>query len=77
MAHNLLFAFTSSDDPPPSIEATEQTEGFAHAFKLAFDDPKQAYYAYDQFIEDGTIPAHGKGPWVVFKGRKQGVVISL
>ena len=59
-----------------SVDATEQTEGFPNSFKLAFEDAAQAHHAWNQFIEDGTIPAHGRGPWVVFVGRKQGVFIS-
>ena len=60
----------------PSANASKQTDGFADAFKLAFEDPAQAYSAYDKFIADGTIPAHGRGPWVVFIGRTQGVFVS-
>lgn len=56
-----------------SVSAIEQTKGFPDAFKLAFEDPAQADNAFDKFREDGTIPAHGRGPWVVFIGRKQGV----
>ena len=61
---------------PSSIGATEQTEGFPNAFKLAFEDPAQADKAYSKFLKDGTVPAHGRGPWVVFAGRKQGVFTS-
>ena len=60
-----------------SVDAIEQTEGFANGFKLAFEDPVQAHDAYNQFIKDGIIPPHGKGPWVVFAGRRQGIFTSL
>ena len=59
-----------------SAEATDQTDGFPHAFMLAFDDPAAADTAYERFQEDGTIPAHGRGPWVVFIGRRRGVFTS-
>ena len=43
---------------------------------LAFDDPAAADAAYERFREDGTIPGHGHGPWVVFVGRQSGVFTS-
>ena len=59
-----------------SAEATDQTDGFQRAFMLAFDDPAVADAAYEKFQEDGTIPVHGRGPWVVFVGRQPGVFTS-
>ena len=59
-----------------SAEATSQTDGFANALTLAFDDPSVAEHAYEQFQDNGTIPAHGRGPWVVFMGRQPGVFTS-
>ena len=59
-----------------SAEATGQTDGFPHAFMLAFDDSTTANAAYERFREDGTIPSHGRGPWVVFVGRQSGVFTS-
>ena len=43
---------------------------------MAYDDPTAANTAYEQFQEFGTIPAHGRGPWVVFMGRQPGVFAS-
>lgn len=59
-----------------STEATDQTDGFRRAFMMAYDDPTAANTAYEQFQEFGTIPAHGRGPWVVFMGRQPGVFTS-
>lgn len=59
-----------------STEATGQTDGFPNAFMLAFDDHTTATTAYEQFQEDGIIPTHGRGPWVVFVGRQRGVFTS-
>ena len=59
-----------------STEATSQTNGFPHAFMLAFDDLSAANAAYQQFQGDGVIPNHGRGPWVVFLGRSPGVFTS-
>ena len=71
------FPFTPSNaDDLHSVDATEQTEGFPNAFKLAFEDTAHANHAWNKFLEDGTIPAHGRGPWVVFVGRRQGVFTS-
>jgi len=56
-----------------SAEATSQTDGFPGAFMLAFDDPAAANTAYEQFQQSGVVPAHGRGPWVVFIGRQPGV----
>lgn len=56
-----------------SAEATNQTDGFPHAFMLAFDDPAAADAAYRQFQEGGVIPAHGRGPWVVFMGHRPAI----
>ena len=57
-------------------EATSQTDGFPHAFMLALDDPAAADAVYKDFQSSGTIPAHGRGPWVVFIGRRPGVFTS-
>ena len=43
---------------------------------LAFDNPSAADAAYKRFGEDGTIPTHGHGLWVVFNGRQRGVFTS-
>ena len=59
-----------------SAGATEQTDGFPDAFMLAFEDPAQANDAFNRFLEHGIIPARGRGPWVVFVGRRQGVFTS-
>ena len=60
----------------PSAEATSQTEGFPYSLMLAFNDPDAADRAYEEFQEDGTTPAYGCGPWVVFIGRTRGVFTS-
>ena len=60
-----------------STEATGQTHGFPHMFMLAFDDLVTANTAYEQFQMSGTVPTHGRGPWVVFIGRQPGVFTSL
>ena len=67
-------ALELTDDP--SAEATSQTDGFPYSLMLAFDDPAAADRAYEQFQYDGTTPAHGRGPWVVFIGRTPGVFTS-
>lgn len=59
-----------------STEAIHQTDGFLHAFMLAFDDPDAAETAYKQFQEGRLIPDHGRGPWVVFIGHQPGVFTS-
>jgi len=59
-----------------STEASSQTDGFPHAFMLAFDDPTTANVAYEEFQASGTVPVHGRGPWVVFIGRRPGVYTS-
>ena len=43
---------------------------------LAFDDAPAADIAYEQFQDNGTIPTHGRGLWVVFMGRQVGVFTS-
>lgn len=69
-------------DIPPVVtntyrtEATGQTDGFPRAFMLGFNDPVAADTAYERFQEDGTIPMHGRGLWVVFIGRQCGVFTS-
>ena len=60
----------------PSSEAISQTDSFPHSLVLAFDDPAIADRAYEAFQEDGTTPAQGRGPWVVFIGRTPGVFTS-
>ena len=60
----------------PSTEASRQTDGYPCALMLAFDNPDAAEHAYELFEEDGTTPAHGRGPWVVFIGRTPGVFTS-
>ena len=52
----------------PSTKGINQTDGFQNAFMLAFDDPIAADHTYKQFQDDGTIPTHGCGPWVIFMG---------
>ena len=59
-----------------STKATGQTDGFPHVFMLAFDDPAAANSAYERFCEDGVLPTHGHGPWVVFMGCQPGVFTS-
>ena len=59
-----------------STEAIHQTDGFPHAFMLAFNDPDAAETAYKQFQEGGLIPDHGCGPWVIFIGRQPCVFTS-
>lgn len=74
--------FSSPRSPFPALtnlfsgEATEQTEGFHGAFKLTFEDSEEADNAFDKFLENGTIPDHGRGPWVIFVGRRRGVFTS-
>ena len=60
----------------PSTEATSQTDGFPYSLLLAFDDPVAADRAYEEFLDDGTTPSYGRGPWVVFIGRTPGVFTS-
>lgn len=60
----------------PSVDAISQTDGFSNAFMLAFNDPASAGLAFERFQEDGTVPNHGHGPWVVFMGRRPGVFTS-
>jgi hypothetical protein len=43
---------------------------------LAFDNPTAARRAYGQFQDDGILPVHGRGPWVIFVGRHPGVFTS-
>lgn len=43
---------------------------------LAFNGPAVADHAYERFQADGTIPPHGRGPWVVFMGQRIGVFTS-
>ena len=43
---------------------------------LAFDNPAIASTVYEQFQDNGMIPTHGRGPWVVFVGRRPGVFTS-
>ena len=59
-----------------ALTATSQTNGFPHGFMLAFDDPATADTAHKEFQISGTIPTHGRGPWVVFIGRRPGVFTS-
>ena len=60
----------------PSVEASRQTNGYPYALMLAFDNPDAAERAYELFEEDGTTPAHGRGPWVIFIGRTPRVFTS-
>ena len=59
------------------IAAALETQGFSGAFQRSFPDLDSARAAWDAFTRDGTYPNYGKGPWVVFLGRKPGIFIRV
>ena len=54
--------------------ASIQTIGQRDGFQRCYPDRASAEAAYDLFQSDGTYPDYGKAPWVVFLGRRVGVM---
>jgi len=50
-----------------------QTQGHSDAFQRVFPDFDTAKAAWLAYVEDQVYPDYGKGPWVVFLGRRPGV----
>ena len=61
----------------PSLSAAMQTVGQKDGFQRCYPDRASAEAAYDLFEEQGIYPDYGKSPWVVFHGRKTGVVSKM
>ena len=59
------------------ISAALTTQGFSDAFQRSFPDRGSATAAWNTFAQDRTYPDYGKGPWVVFLGRKPGVFTKV
>jgi hypothetical protein len=54
-----------------------QTVGFSDGFQKAYPDCKSTEDAWLAFDRDGSYPTYGKAPWVVFLGRKLGVLSRI
>lgn len=67
---------TRSHDCPSELAAF-QTQGFSDAFQRLFPDRDSAEIAWSRFVRDGTYPDYGRGPWIVFLGRKPGVFSKM
>ena len=50
-----------------------QTQGFPGGFQRTLPDFEAGKAAWIAFTRDMTYPDYGRGPWVVFHGRKPGV----
>lgn len=53
--------------------AAMQTQGYSDAFQRTYPSYELAEAAWIAYTRDGTYPDYGRGPWVVFHGRKPGV----
>jgi hypothetical protein len=60
-----------------SLSAAMQTTGFSDAFQRCYPDRESARAAWTAFTIHGIYPDYGKGPWVVFLGRKPGVFVRV
>ena len=58
----------------PSVPAAIATGGFSDAFQRMYPDRDSAEAAWIAFMRDSTYPDYGKSPWVVYHGRRLGVI---
>ena len=72
-AHSVLKLSACSRDYFRLIAIT-QTQGFSNAFQRTYPDYASALAAWNAFTRDGIYPDYGRGPWVVFLGRKPGLI---
>jgi hypothetical protein len=70
-SHN-IHAFTRFS----SATTFAQVDGFSGAFVRSYTDQASAKGAWKTYSQHGIFPDYGKGPWVVFLGRKLGVFES-
>ena len=54
-----------------------QTQGYSEGFQKTFLTRNSAETAWIAYTQDRTYPDYGKGPWVVFLGRKPGVFTKV
>ena len=54
-----------------------QTQGFSDGFQRAFPDLDAAQAAWTAYTENEAYPDYGRGPWVVYIGRKPGVCTKV
>jgi len=54
-----------------------QTQGHKEGFQRFFPTRDSAMAAWSAYNRDKTYPDYGKGPWVVFLGRKPGVFTKV
>lgn len=59
------------------MAAATQTQGYSDAFQRVFPDRDSAITAWMAYTEEGIYPDYGKGPWVVYLGRKPGIFIKV
>ena len=57
-----------------SLGAALQTQGFSDGFQRVYPDHELAEAAWNAYTRDGIYPDYGKSPWVVFLGRKPGLI---
>jgi hypothetical protein len=54
-----------------------QTQGYSEGFQKTFPTRDSAAAAWSAYVLDKTYPTYGKGPWVVYLGRKPGVFTKV
>ena len=59
------------------VMASIQTVGQKDGFQRAYPDRASAEAAFELFENEQIYPDYGKAPWVVFLGRKTGVVTKM
>ena len=56
------------------VLASFQTQGFSDNFQRTYSDRETADAAWCAYMRDGTLPDYGRPPWVVYIGRRVGVM---
>ena len=54
-----------------------QTVGQGDGYQHVYPDRASAEAAFNRFKNEGVYPDYGKAPWVVFLGRRVGVLTKM